>query len=336
MNKLLTIFLVLSLVFGLSGCGSDEVNVDEIKNMTVEDATKALADKASDAVCPDTKAECPSWRDSKEYQDLKEDRAECEEDHDDCKDDYNDYKKKYKYKTCDSCCQRCPTQSDCKDFGTTPVELGLFGIELFNQEKPELEDHLLTIDYDNTSYQKLQSAKLSFEPRCDSTNAKTVIKVNGATLLNSDIGCKNVKTVSIPKANLVIGRNNITYQSDVENTYRVEDVEINTTYNDSTALKTFDYIVLEKREYEETKFSDLEDTDIKNYIEYDFTLDSEEIKNDMKLAFNTDLRKGNLYVHVNSKKVFNGAVNASNNELVIPKSYLKEGKNTIKFLGING
>lgn len=338
MRRIFTLFLALILIFGLTGCGKDEVNMDEIKNMTVEDATKALADKAADTaadvVCPDVSSNCPNIRDTKEYLNLKEDREECEEEHDECKDDYSDYKKKYKYKTCDSCCQKCTT-TECKDFGTTPVELGLFGVELYNQEKPDLGVHTLTIDYDATEYAKLQHAKLSFEPRCDSTNQDTTIKVNGATIVTNDLGCKEKKTFTIEKANLVAGQNNITYQSDVENTYRVEDIEINTTYNDSTALKTFDYIVLESRDYEETKFKTLDDISIKNYVEYDFTLTEEETKKDMKLAFNGDMRKGHLYVHVNGKKAFNGAVNSSDNEIRIPSSFLEKGENTIRFLGIN-
>lgn len=276
--------------------------------------------KCPDVVCPECQVceeceKCPECNDKK--------CPECEK----CRD-------------CPDCpkqnCPTCAVCETCKDFSQNPVEVELNAIRLYSQEKPDDFEYMIQFTYTNASRTMLDTSELSFKALCDAAPKKLQISLNKHQFYDQVPPCDQTIQLFLDKNFVFIGVNNITFKSDVSESYRIDNIEIESKFNDSTYnIDQFDYIRLEERFLETTKFSDLSDVNMTNYLIYSVNLTENETREDMLIKFDSDTRNGYLYVHINNYLVFNGSVKTTNNEVFLPKNQLRVGPNEIRFLTIS-
>jgi len=132
------------------------------------------------------------------------------------------------------------------------------------------------------------------------------------------------------------GDNIIVMSSDVKATYRISEIELKIEYDDdSHTIEEFDHIWLEKRIFENVKLTEIDDLQIKNFVETKVKLDKDDYDEDLTLKFDADKITGRLIILANGKEAFDGKIDGDNNEITIEKRYLKSGSNKFKFIGVS-
>jgi hypothetical protein len=311
----LILLLIAILIFGCT----DDIPIDGAAD--TKNTTQLQCPVCEEKVCP--KVECPECKECEECEDCeKKDCPKCPV----CKE-----------KTCPTCptCQTCET---CKDFGSAPVDIELNVLRLYKQEVPELTAHERFFIYDNDSLAKIETAELTFIPKCDGTSQKRLtLMLNGKSIYNQVPVCDKKVQLNLPKSYLIAEtQNNISFTSDVTKSYRIDTLELETKYNDSTYnLEIFDFIRFEEREPQSMPILNFSDVIITNSLTYYFNLTDDDKKHDMIFKYDAKKTAGYLYVKVNNRNIFDGDINRTNNEIIISKGYLKNTDNVIEFIGIN-
>jgi len=237
-------------------------------------------------------------------------------------------------KDCPTCekCEKCEDCEECPELGSDPLNIELEAVRLFKQQESEFErvEERFTI----TDMENFQSGQLSFTPMCDSADEKLSIMVNNGETYGKVPNCKKAQYVDLVKSRLKSGSNKIVFYSEVKDSYRLENIELKLKYKDDTEIIDYGYVRLEEEFYETKEYKDLGDDAIKNYVEFSVKLGEDDIEDDLMLRFDSDNTEGKLIVYFNKDKIYEGDVDQVN-EIILPKKYLEEGKNTLKLVGIS-
>jgi len=299
MKWLVALFIITLFV---AGCGQNEITGDVVGEIDISEWDELLSQ------CPECE-KCPACP-------VCEECPECEE--------------------CEECerCPKCPKCEKCPDPSRIPIDLELDAVRLYKQDETDVEEEELTFEYSESQFEDLKSAELSFTANCEEAKKRLTIEVNGDRQYYRVPPCEETVTVEIAKRDLKEGVNKVTFSAEVEDSYRLEDIELKSENEDDTDKEDLGYVRLEEPFVTKKTVKELDDVEITSIVEYDVSISRNDAKEDLYLEFDGSERDGKLQVYVNGRRIFEGKISKSN-EIKIAKKYLDNGKNEIKFVGIS-
>ncbi|MBN1274919.1 hypothetical protein JXA12_01330 [Candidatus Woesearchaeota archaeon] len=181
----------------------------------------------------------------------------------------------------------------------------------------------------------LEAATLAFNPECDE-DVRMLITVNDKLVHNGDMDCYEDMSFPIDTGLFLEGQNVIALHAKVDKIFVLTDTILTLSYDDGTSepLPAEDFFFRASDDKDERALRTLDSVLLTNTIERTFTLDEEDVAEDLYLELEAREQEGELVILLNGHQVYAGEPSRRGERVELPLELLEVGKNTLAFIGI--
>lgn len=211
------------------------------------------------------------------------------------------------------------------------IEYVVNNINLYSEIYTEDQEHELRLFINQP--ESITSVQLSYLPACQKETQEIVIRINDQFISDKIPNCQETESVVIIPEFFEKGANIIEFQAYADDDYAVEEIMLTFTYADGSIEQLpGETFIIEKSTREEKLIKQFDPIIIETVYERTFKINKKELAGNIKMNFRLPEEKAHLKVVLNDHLIYDQYVEEKNTRLVLPKTIIEDGTNTMYFI----